>query len=410
MAEEEFTGYRLKSREYNRITIAMFMAAIVTFSILYAPQPLMPDFTREFNVPPATAALSLSFTTLGLSFALIVAGPLTEVFGRRLIILISLFTSSTLSILGSFIPNWELLLASRLFIGISLAGLPAAAIAYLSDELHPNAQGPAAGLYIGGTAVGSMIGRMLTGFMASHFGWHFAMVFTGVTGLIVSFAVMWMLPKQRGFHRADGIMKYLWNSTRGIITDKGFIALFGIGTCLIGSFVGVFNMMSYRLQESPYLLPVWAIGLIFLVYAPGGWSSATAGKMVARYGQRTVAPFGMIIMFTGLLITLMGPLWVIITGLVIFSIGFFAAHGVAAGWVAARARAGVGATGQASSAYSVFYYMGSSVFGSVSGMAWSWGHWPAVTLLCGSLIGIAFLLALWLRHIPSLGEPRLQPE
>ncbi|WP_311519591.1 hypothetical protein [uncultured Actinomyces sp.] len=60
-------------------------------------------------------------------------------------------------------------------------------------------------------------------------------------------------------------------------------------------------------------------------------------------------------MICGLLLTLAAPIWVIIIGLAIFTAGFFATHGVASGWVAARARAGVGATGQASSAYMFFY-------------------------------------------------------
>ena len=87
--------------------------------------------------------------------------------------------------------------------------------------------------------------------------------------------------------------------------------------------------------------------------------------------------------------------------------GFFVVHGTASGWVTARAHAGGVATGQASSLYVFAYYVGSSVFGTLAGHAWSWGAWPAVVALSGGLLVVATLLAWWLRSTPTLlaGSP-----
>ena len=60
-------------------------------------------------------------------------------------------------------PSWEALLALRLLEGVALAGLPAVATAYLREELHPSTHARAAGLYVGGTAIGGMAGRLVTG-------------------------------------------------------------------------------------------------------------------------------------------------------------------------------------------------------------------------------------------------------
>ena len=51
-------------------------------------------------------------------------------------------------------PSWEVLLGLRVLQGVTLAGLPAVATAYLREELHPSVHGRAFGLYIGGTALG----------------------------------------------------------------------------------------------------------------------------------------------------------------------------------------------------------------------------------------------------------------
>lgn len=72
-------------------------------------------------------------------------------------------------------------------------------------------------------------------------------------------------------------------------------------------------------------------------------------------------------MLAGLLLTLTGPLWLVLTGLVVLTAGFFGAHSVASGWAGARA---VTARGQSTGLYNLAYYGGSSVLG------WA-GGWPS---------------------------------
>jgi YNFM family putative membrane transporter len=111
---------------------------------------------------------------------------------------------------------------------------------------------------------------------------------------------------------------------------------------------------------------------------------------------------GCLIFAAGLLITLSGSLPVVVVGLAVLTAGFFVVHGVASGWVPTRAHAGGVAAGQAAALYLFSYYLGSSVFGSLTGQAWSVGGWPGVVLLVGVLLVVTGLLALWLRRIPSL--------
>ena len=89
---------------------------------------------------------------------------------------------------------------------------------------------------------------------------------------------------------------------------------------------------------------------------------------------------------------------------VALTVGFFAAHGVASGWVATRAALGGRPVGQAASQYSFWYYVGSSVGGTLAGRAWQTAGWPAVVLLAGGLTLGALVLTL------ALGRTRpLQP-
>jgi YNFM family putative membrane transporter len=92
----------------------------------------------------------------------------------------------------------------------------------------------------------------------------------------------------------------------------------------------------------------------------------------------------------------------VIAGLAVMTAGFFVVHGVASGWVPVRAHLGGVPAGQAASLYLVAYYAGSSLFGSLSGAAWTLGGWPAVVLLAAAFVALGGLLAAGLRRVPAL--------
>ena len=72
---------------------------------------------------------------------------------------------------------------------------------------------------------------------------------------------------------------------------------------------------------------------------------------------------------------LTGPLWLVLTGLVVLTAGFFGAHSVASGWAGARA---VTARGQSTGLYNLAYYGGSSVLGWAGGLAFEAVGWGGV--------------------------------
>jgi MFS transporter, YNFM family, putative membrane transport protein len=195
------------------------------------------------------------------------------------------------------------------------------------------------------------------------------------------------------------------------VSDPALLALYAVGACSMGAFVAVYNAMGFRLTSAPFHLSVAAAGLVFLVYPVGTLSSAIAGRAAERFSRRAVVPVGCLVACGGVLLTLPGSLPAVVLGLAVMTAGFFAVHGVASGWIPARAHAGGIPSGQAASLYLFAYYLGSSVFGSLSGHAWTLGAWPAVAALALLLLAVSGLLAAWLRHIPSLDTARrLDPD
>jgi YNFM family putative membrane transporter len=398
-------GYRVGEAGYRRVTGALFAAGVATFALLYSTQALLPEFTRTFSVTAAQSTLSVSLTTMSLGAALLVAGPISEIVGRTRLIHLSLAASAVVAAACAVAPSWEVLLGLRLLEGVTLAGLPAVATAYLREELHPGTHARAAGVYIGGNALGGMTGRLVTGPIADLADWRWALGAIAAVAVVCALLVGILLPPSRNFTPVPAHIRRLAAMTRRALADPGLVALYAIGACAAGAFVAVFNATGFRLTSAPFDLDLGAAGLVFLVYPVGTVGSIVAGRLADRFSRRAVVPVGCLIMVAGVLLTLPDTLPFLVLGLAVMTAGFFAVHGVASGWVPTRAHAGGVASGQAASIYLFAYYLGSSVFGSLTGQAWTVGAWPAVVLLASVLVLATGLLAAWLRRTPSL-DPR----
>lgn len=389
--------YQAGEPGYRRISLALFAAGVATFASLYSTQAVLPELSTAFHVSPAASAWSLSLTTIGLGVALLVTGPLSERVGRTRLIHLSLVLSGLLGLACAAAPTWPALLTLRLLQGIALAGLPAVATAYLREELHPGTHARAAGLYIGGTALGGMAGRLTSGPIAEAYGWRWALAAVAIIGLVCAGIAGVMLPESRHF-----VARRTPAMSARAITDPALLALYGVGACAMGAFIAVFNALGFRLTAAPFALGAGAASAVFLVYPVGSLSSAISGRLADRFGRRAVMPVGAVLTAAGLFLTLSGHLVIVVLGLAVLTAGFFCLHGVASGWVPVRAHAGGVAAGQAASLYLVAYYAGSSIAGSLAGTAWSLGGWDGVVLLSALLIAAAGALALRLRKVPAI--------
>jgi YNFM family putative membrane transporter len=292
-------------------------------------------------------------------------------------------------------------------VGVTLSGLPAVAMVYLAEEMDPDALGFSMGLYIGGTALGGMAGRLLSGVLTDWIGWRPALGILGLAIALAAIVVVLLLPRPHNSARTRLSMGNLAGLIRLQFRDTGLPWLFASAFLLMGSFVTLFNYAGFHLALPPFSLSHSAIATIFVVYLLGSISSAWAGGLSQRLGRRRVYWATVLIMALGVFLTLIPSTPVIITGLAIATTGYFAAHGIASTWVARRAVAG---RAQASAIYLFAYYLGSSVLGTLGGYAWvAWG-WMGVLLVSGGAILAAVAIAVRLMFLPVLLRPEEPPE
>lgn len=387
----------------RKIRIALLLGALAMFALLYAPQPVLPQLADVFALDPGTAALLVSASTLGLAVAAIPLGTLSEAVGRRRTMIVALLIAEVLGLLLPWVPFFPVLVAVRLVQGAAIAGLAAVAVAYLADETGGQHLGTTMGLYVAGTTIGGMSGRLLGGVVGDFAGWHGGMFAVALLAGVCTVLFVVLLPAERNHHRQPLRWRPLLGGLRAAVNDPVLYVPYLVAALGMGAFVTVYNVLGFRLTAAPLLVPPAFAALAFLSYAAGTVTSALAGRAADRWGRKRAVFTSLAVTAVGLLLMLTGNLFVIVVGLVVFTGGFFAAHSVASGWVGARASAS--ARGQASALYQFAYYGGSSVGGVVGGAAYgAWGWSGMTVLLCCWLAVAALAVGLAVparRRVPS---------
>jgi YNFM family putative membrane transporter len=199
MRRDELEPISSGTPAYRKLSLALLIAGFATFSLLYSVQSLLPIFAQTFKVSAGEASLVVSLATGAMALTLLIASVISDRIGRRQMMTASLFAGSVLTLTSAVLPGWNALLVTRFLTGIALAGIPAVAMAYVAEEVSGSSIGAAMGLYIAGSAIGGMAGRIGASVMADLFGWRVALATIGGCSLVGALVFWRAAPPSRGF-------------------------------------------------------------------------------------------------------------------------------------------------------------------------------------------------------------------
>ncbi|WP_068015461.1 MFS transporter [Nocardia mexicana] len=373
----------------RRIALALFAAGLTTFASMYSAQALLPSLSAAFGATPAHAALAVSLTTGLLAIAIVPVSVLSGRFGRTRVMIASAVAASVIGLLLPLSPSLDVLLAGRALQGLALAGVPAVAMAYLAEEIGAGGLGAAMGVYVAGTSIGGLAGRLIPAFTLELGSWRWGDAVLAVAAALCTVWFVRCLPASRQFVPRPLGIRSLAADFAGHLRHRTLLPLFGLAFVLMGSFVSMYNFLGYRLTTEPFGLSAATVGLVFVMYLAGTVTSAAAGRLADRHGRARVLAISICAMAVGLVITIPDNLPLILLGVLLCTAGFFAAHSVASGWVGAAA---TGNRAAASSLYLFAYYLGSSIVGAAAGLAYSWHGWAGLAGYVGILVLAAAVL------------------
>lgn len=353
-------GYTPFSRTYWVIVLSLGFASMFIFAVLYSAQPLLPLFTEDFNVSVSTASLSMSLPTISLIIGLIILGFFSDRHGRVLFIKLSIFLSLLTLILIPLTDSFFVILCIRLLQGFMLAGVPAAALAYMAEEIDSKYCALATAFYISTNALGGMIGRVISSYISEHQTWQHAYFYLSIFGLAVLLFVLFSLPNSKNFSPGKRTLKNDFIGFYAHLKNPQLLWMFGFGITLQMSFTGMWTYLPFYLTGPPYYMSLDAISVLYFAYGLGIIGAPTASYLSNRYSLNYLRNFAITVLLIGLCLTLFKANQVIIVGLCVTCFGFFTAHSLTASTVSSTAKT---QKGLASSLYLVSYYIGVA-FGS----------------------------------------------
>ncbi|MGG5207342.1 MFS transporter [Chryseobacterium sp. MIQD13] len=378
------------SRRFRYIKLCIFFSGLSVFAQLYLFQPILPTVSEYFKTTAGDSSLLVSSSTIGMAVGLLFFAFKADSYSRKRLMTFSLVSSAVLTIISAWMPSLSLLIATGILKGFVVSGVSAIALAYLTEEVHVSVVGLAISMYLSGNTIGGMSGRIVATILAGEFGWRNAVLIIGIESLLLGLVFWKLFPESKFFNPQETDYSLKVKQMRRFLTDSYMLRLYFIAALLMGSFVSVYNYLSFRLEAPPFSLSHFVIAFIFLMYIFGVFGTMITSRLLKRFSSNFILKASVLFMLSGTALLLSENIYVIILGLGLFTLSFFAAHTMASQMTALHAKQG---KSSATSIYWLFYYFGSSILGSGTGYilhAFSWNIF--ITLLLFS-VGISFLLA-----------------
>lgn len=378
------------SRRFRYIKLCIFFSGLSVFAQLYLFQPMLPMAAEQFNVTVGDTSLLVSSSTIGMALGLLFFAFKADSYSRKRLMVFSLISSALLTIISTWIPSLSLLIGIGVLKGFVVSGVSAVALAYLTEEVYLAAVPATISMYLSGNTIGGMSGRILATIAAGEFGWRNAVLIIGVESLILGLIFWKLFPESKFFNPQKTDYHQKVKQMKGFLMNSYMLRLYFIAALLMGVFVSVYNYLTFRLEAKPFSLSHFIIAFIFLMYTFGVFGTMITGKLSKRFSKNNILKSFILLMLCGIGLLLSENIYVVIFGLGVFTLSFFAAHTMASQMTALHAKHG---KSSATSIYWLFYYFGSSILGSGTGYllhSFSWNVFISVLIIA---IILALLLA-----------------
>jgi DHA1 family bicyclomycin/chloramphenicol resistance-like MFS transporter len=264
--------------------------------------PVLPALTAELRSTTSVAQLTITACLLGLAIGQVVAGPMSDRFGRRKPLIIGVIAYTVTSVLCALSPTVETLILARFVQG--LAGAVGIVIAQAAGR-DVYSGGKLIRYYgrltvLGGLA--AIIGPVIGGQLAAVTDWRGVFLFLAAVGVAILVASLVVfretLPQDR---RITGGLSHTLNDFRRLLADRMFV-----GAVLITGFTyaAIFAYLSgatYILQGMYGLSPQgysFAFGLNSLGFVIFGFIS---GRLAEHWSERGTLALGLAMALAGAL-------------------------------------------------------------------------------------------------------------
>lgn len=410
------TQQSVSSPPIRRLPLAEFVALTAMLMALNALAidimlPALPQMGADFAVAQENdRQLIIVSYMLGFGVSQLFYGPLTDRFGRRSVLFISLGFYTLAAVLCVFAPTFDLLIAARVFMGASAGGSRVIAVSAARDLYVGREMAKVMSLvmivFMSAPILAPFFGQMMLKVMT----WHGIFWFLAAFGVIMFVWVYVRLPETLPMERRVPLnMPTMFrNYWKVIKTREAFGYTIASGFLFGGlmSYISASEQLYHEVYDTGEMFALWFAGAAIAMSI----SNVINSRLVERFGMRRMshgALIGFVIVSAvHALIALQGPvpfpLFYTLVILAFFAIGFQGPNYNAIAMEPLGALAGSGAA--------LIGFASSFVSASIGGFIARQFDGTITPIFIGHFVlGMGALLAIWITERGKLMQPHAQP-
>lgn len=271
------------------LTLLLATGAGLGVASIYYSQPILGTVGAELQASDRAVGLLPTFTQLGYGLGILLLTPLADRYDRKRIIMAKAAALVAALLASAWAPGIAPLLAASLCIGLmaTMAQDIVPAAATLAPEAH---RGKAVGTVMTGLLLGILLSRVVSGFVAEHWGWRTVYLAAAASVALVGLAAWRGLPRfapttQLPYRALMGSMAALWRAHPRLRRAAWAQGLLAVGFGAFWSTLAVMLHGSFQLGSS-------AAGAFGLAGAAGALAAPLAGRLADRRGPALVTRLG----------------------------------------------------------------------------------------------------------------------
>ena len=280
--------------------------------------PSLPQLATFFETSASMTQLTLTTAMIGLAVGQLLLGPLSDKFGRKIPLIISLVIYIISTVLIVYAPNIEAMIVLRVIQGLSSAGSVVISRAVATDLYRGREMTRFFGLLMTINGLAPIISPILGSLLLEYISWKGVFVFLTLIGVIVLFFCFRLKESLSVENRLQGSIFATFSTFGVIIKNRLFMSYVGIESFLLGA------MFAY-IAASPFILQSFyglSAFIFSLCFGANGAALVIGANIGGKLPNRQALAIGVLAFVVAALYTIavliIQPYWLFV------EIGFFA--------------------------------------------------------------------------------------
>lgn len=375
----------------------MTIAAGAAVASNYYPQPLLDTIASEFGVSYAAVGIIVTVSQIGYGAGLLLLVPLGDKFEKKGLIT-GMMSLTALGLLTSALAsNLSLLLVGTVITGL-FSAVTQMLVPFAALLAPAESKGRAVGMVMSGLLIGILLGRTISGTLATLGSWRTVYFVASVVMLLLAGLIWRSLPSHR--QQTPIVYTQLIASVIDLVIHHPILrvrAMLGFFSFVL--FALFWTPLAFLLSQPPYQYSEAVIGLFGLAGVAGALAANWAGKATDRGYNREASLIALVVLLLswiplGFATT---SLWALILGVILLDLAAQLLHVSNMG---AIMKINPEIRNRLNSGYMTVYFMGGALGSLMAAAVYQYAGWNGIALTGGLVALVALILGGYVLYRP----------